>query len=63
MTYAVALGIVGDFDLASIPLPPCKTDSVLVVDADTVWSLPVAAQFLQSVAGRRFQILQGHGTV
>ena len=51
------LVIINDLDIVSIVLAPYKTDSPLIIDADAVLALAVAAQFFQMVAGRNPQVL------
>jgi hypothetical protein len=37
---------------------PLETDPESIVDSDAVLSLPVAAQFLQAIAGRNAQVIE-----
>lgn len=57
------LVIIGDVDPVGVPSAPNETDSVLVVNPNTVLSLSVASQFLQAVARRRFQVVYRCRTV
>ena len=50
--------IVGDFDLAGALPGPAKADAPLVVDADAVLSLSIAAQRLEAVGRRQPQVRQ-----
>ena len=43
------LVVVGDFDLVGISRLPAKTDTELIVDADTVLTLPVTPQPFQPI--------------
>jgi hypothetical protein len=52
-----------DFDILCAPLPPGKTDAVLIVDPDAVLALSVASQSFQAVAGRNQQIGQRLGAI
>ncbi len=54
----LALVVVHDFDVRSIPVPPDEADPPLIVDPNTVATSPVAAQFLQPVGRRYRQIFQ-----
>ena len=40
------LMVVHDFDMVGIAIPPLETDSVAVIDADTVLPLPVSFEWL-----------------
>jgi hypothetical protein len=55
--------VVRDFDLVGVVPSPNETNTILIVDADTVLALPVAMEFSQSVSRRDFQIFQFHGSV
>jgi hypothetical protein len=44
-------------------IAPCKTDSILVIDADAVLSMPASLEFLQSIAGRNSQIVRISGSI
>jgi hypothetical protein len=55
--------IIRDFDLECITASPYNTDSVLVVDPDTVLSEPVASQLFQSVTRWAFRVVQRYGIV
>jgi len=50
--------IVRDFYIADVVIAPNKANPVLIVNANAVLSLSVAAQFLESVTGRTLQITQ-----
>jgi hypothetical protein len=50
--------VVGHFHVVRVAISPRKTDSVLVVDPDTVLALPVSAQFLEAVSGGHGQVLK-----
>ena len=50
--------IVNDFDLVGIAGTPSKADAPLIVDANTVLSGPIAATYLQAVAGRDAQVVE-----
>jgi hypothetical protein len=52
--YLYGIGIVS---------PPVKTNSKLIVDPDTVLSLPVAMHLLQPVSGRDSEILKRLGAI
>ena len=50
--------IVGDFNLLRSALGPAKTKAILLVDADTVLSIPVARKRFQMISGWAFQIVE-----
>jgi hypothetical protein len=52
--------IVRDFNLERIVTTPHKTDSILIVDPNTVLPLPISAEPLQFVPRGTFQILQSY---
>jgi hypothetical protein len=52
------LVIVHDLDLGGAAVGPHEAEAVLVVDADGVLALPVAAQRLEPVAGRNTEIVE-----
>jgi hypothetical protein len=49
--------------IVGIVIAPNEANPVLIVDANTVLSLPVAAQFLEPVTGWTLQIMQFHGHI
>ena len=51
--------IVRDFNLERIVTAPHKTNSILVVDTNTVLPLPISAELLQAVGGRYPQVPDG----
>jgi hypothetical protein len=57
------LVVVSDFDFIGIMSTPHKTDSILIVDSNTVLSLPVTVEFFQAVSGRSFQIVESNGSI
>ena len=52
--------IVHNFNVISIPLMPCETDSPLVVYSDAVLTLAVPVQCFEMIAGRHSQGFQYH---
>ena len=50
--------VVHQFHLIGVTGPPDKTQSPLVVDADTVLALPITGEGLQSIARRHPKIVQ-----
>src|SRR5262245_25534327 len=50
--------IIHDFDSVRVPVYPTKTDSPLIVNANTVLSVPITTQAFQPVAGRDAKIHQ-----
>ncbi len=50
--------IVNDFYVINVVPMPHKADSILVVDANAVLTLPTAFEFLQAITRRRFQVLE-----
>jgi hypothetical protein len=50
--------IVDDFDLVGVAAAPTKTNSPLVVDADTVLTGSVAVQQFEAIAGRNPQFVE-----
>jgi hypothetical protein len=58
LLWAFLSVVVGYFHTVRVTISPCKTDSVLVVDPDTVLALPVSAQFLKPIPGRHGQVLK-----
>jgi hypothetical protein len=46
------LVVVRDFDFVGIIPLPAETDSVLIIDPDTVLTAPISSQTLQSIARR-----------
>lgn len=55
--------IVNNLDLEGIAVPPSKTDSPLVIDANTVLAGAIAFELLQAVAGRYAEIFELLGRV
>jgi hypothetical protein len=55
--------IVRDFNLERVVTAPHKTDSILIVDPNTVLPLPISAELLQLVPRRTFQVVQSRGTI
>jgi hypothetical protein len=53
--------VVDNFNVISCTLTPCKANPPLIIDADAVLSLPVAAQLLQPITRRLLQITQLFG--
>ena len=54
---------VGNLHLPCLAITPSKADTPLVVDADTVSPSSVSSQRLETIAGRRTQIIQPTGCV
>jgi len=54
----ITLVIVVNLDLIGISVVPDEADAPLVIDSDAVLTRPVAAQLLQSTAGRSRQVTQ-----
>src|ERR1700680_3242395 len=50
--------IVRDFDVVSIVIMPNKTDSILVIDADAVLSIPIPFELFEAIARRNFQVVK-----
>jgi hypothetical protein len=50
--------IVGDFNLFRSALGPAKAKAILLVDADTVLSIPATRKRFQTISGRGFQIVE-----
>jgi len=50
--------IVHDFHIVGVAVCPRKADAVLLVDANTVLSLPIALQRFQVIAGQGGQVPQ-----
>jgi hypothetical protein len=57
------LMIVSDFDLERIVTAPDKTNSILVVDANTMLPLPISPQLFYFVSRGNFQIVQDPGSI
>src|SRR5512139_3962973 len=55
--------IVDDLDVVGVAFAPSEADTPLVVDADAELAFAPAAEFLESVAGRRSKIVQHDGSV
>jgi hypothetical protein len=55
--------IIHDLDFVCIPVAPDKTKTPLVVNANTVLPLPLAAQGFQTVPRRCCQVAQLHSAV
>lgn len=55
--------IVDDLDAMGVTVMPNEADTPTIVDPDAVLSSTIAFQPLQSIARRRFQILQADGSV
>jgi hypothetical protein len=55
--------IIHYLDVVGISTPPFKTDAPLVVDANTILTLSVARQFLETTRRRYAQILQDLGGI
>jgi hypothetical protein len=55
--------VVRDVNVAGSSIPPSKDNSPLIVDSDTVETLQIATQRLQSVAGGSSQIVWPSGVV
>ena len=51
--------VVDDFHIVSVSFMPAKADAVLIVYPDAVLPLAVAGEFLQAVAGRGAEVVQG----
>jgi hypothetical protein len=55
--------IIDNLDLVGVPVLPNKTNTPLVVDANTVLPLPATVQRFQPVPGRRCHVSQFRGTI
>jgi hypothetical protein len=55
--------IVRDFDFVSVMVMPGKTDSVLIVYADTKLPFTISAQFFQAISGRILEVGKIDGSV
>jgi len=55
--------IVGDLDIPGRAIAPYKAEPPLIVDANAVLALTIAAQSLQTVTGRHPQIVQLPGGI
>jgi hypothetical protein len=50
--------IIDDFDILNAGIGPSETHSELIVDPDTVLSLSIAFQGLQTIPGRNTKVIQ-----
>jgi hypothetical protein len=55
--------IIGNLYLVRITDAPDKANTILVVYANTMLTLPIAGQFFEPVARRNSQIFESHGGV
>jgi hypothetical protein len=55
--------IIGNFNLVDAIVRPLETDTPLIVDANAVLTLPVAAQRFKLVGGRDAEIINRDGMV
>ena len=55
--------IVDKFNVQGFAVSPCEADAPLIVDADAVGALAVAAEFLQPVARRTAEIQGFFGSI
>ena len=55
--------IVGDLDIPGCAISPYKAEPPLIVDANAVLALTIAAQSLQTITGRHPQIVQLPGGI
>ena len=55
--------IIDNLDLEGITVPPSKTDSPLVIDANTVLTGAIASELLQPVPGWDAEVLKLFGRV
>jgi len=52
--------VVNNFNVNYVSIIPYEAHSVLIVDADTVLTFPVAVQLFQVVRLRQFQVFKGN---
>jgi len=50
--------IINNLHIECITIPPNETDAILIVDADTVLTLPIALQSLKVIPWKDYQITQ-----
>ncbi len=55
--------IINDFDIFRSRFGPAKANPVLVIDPNAVLALTVTRQWLQSISGRYFKIIQSAGSL
>lgn len=53
--------IINDLNLECVPVAPNETDAILIVDANTVLSLPIPLQSLKMISGENREITQHMG--
>jgi hypothetical protein len=58
MLIVLSSVIVDDLDFPSFAVAPSETDPPLIVDSNTHLTLTVTVQRLQTVAGRRAQVVE-----
>ena len=50
--------VINDLDVKRIAIAPNETDPILIVDADTVLTLPIAFQSFKAIPGKDCEITQ-----
>jgi len=55
--------VIRDLSIERVTASPLKTDSPLVIDADTVLPCTTAAEFFKSIRGRHAQVIEVDGVV
>jgi hypothetical protein len=55
--------VVNDFDVISLMLLEPKADTILVIDANTVLTLPITGKHLEAIPWRGSQVLQLYGRI
>jgi hypothetical protein len=55
--------VVDDLDIVRVAAAPAEAHTILVVDANTVRALPIAAERIEPIARRHPQVVQGGGCI
>ena len=61
--FSLASMIIRDLDVVSVAVDESETNAPLVIDRYRILSLSIALEFMQPVAGRNPQIIQGRGMI
>jgi hypothetical protein len=59
----VVLVVINDFDVVSIGIEPAETDSPLGVDTNAVLAEAVPGEFLEAIARRYLEVVEGCSSV
>lgn len=51
--------VVGNFDIARVAVVPFETETVLIIDANTMLARAIAFQGFEAIAGRDSQFIEG----